>query len=195
MTEDLVVFELAQQRYGLSVGQVREVLPRATLTPLVGAPAGLLGVLSLRGDLLPVLDLRLRLGLPPVQPSIGQCIVVTEMAPAAVGLLVDGVVGIVAGDWLAGAQSVGAEPSSVESDASVLARRVTPEELPDGRPGEVVRRVTRLQDQVVSILDPDPAVGPAIRAYLAAVLPLSDAPARAALTPAAASIGSRGPDG
>src|SRR3954468_8390826 len=97
MSEDLVVLELARQQYALSVKQVREVLPRAALTTLPGAPAGVLGVLQLRGTLLPVLDLRQRLGLTVVPATIGQRIVVAELQDATIGLLVDAVVGITAG--------------------------------------------------------------------------------------------------
>jgi purine-binding chemotaxis protein CheW len=146
MNEVLVLVELAGQQYALPVRQVREVLPRAALTALPGAPAGVLGVLSLRGVLLPVLDLRQRLGLPAVPASIGQRIVAVELPSATIGLLVDAVTGIVAG------------PADVASGAR---------ESSD----EVVRRVAEIDGQVVSVLETRAAVGAGLAAYVAAIAP------------------------
>ena len=150
MSEDLVLIELARQQYALSVRQAREVLPRAALTPLAGAPAGVLGVLSLRGQLLPVLDVRQRLGLPAVPPAVTQCIVVTDLESATVGLLVDAVVGL-ASDVTGGHA-----------------------QAPDGA-GALVRQVVELDRQVVAVLDPEAVAGEEIAAYVAALAPPRDA--------------------
>jgi purine-binding chemotaxis protein CheW len=146
MREDLLVLELAQQPYALSVRQVREVVPRATLTTLPGSPAGVLGVLSLRGALLPVLDLRQRLGLPLVSPTTSQCIIVTDLARSTVGLLVDAVVGI-----------------EGDEEAPLAA-------APAG-PSEIIRRVTEIGGRLVSILNPEAIVGPDLATYLATLAP------------------------
>lgn len=152
MNEDLVVLELAGQQFALPVRQVREVLPRAALTALPGAPAGVLGVLSLRGVLLPVLDLRQRLGLPAVPASIGQRFVVVELQTASVGLLVDAVTGIVAGP----------------ADETASTRAST---------DEVIRRVAEIDGRVVSILEPRAALGQGLAAYVAAIAPPPSSPA------------------
>jgi purine-binding chemotaxis protein CheW len=150
MSEDLVVLELARQQYALSVRQVREVLPRATLTTLAGAPVGVLGILSLRGSLLPVLDLRQRLGLPAVSPSIGQCIVVTDLEHSTVGLLVDAVVGLAVDAQTGQTNQAGL---SVPRDSQL----------------NLVRQVVELDGRVVSILDPDDVAGAEIAAYVSTV--------------------------
>src|ERR1700694_3464128 len=95
MSNDLLVFNLGQQQFALPVGQVSTVVPRATLTPLPGAPAELLGLLRLRGTLCPVIDIRARLGLPPAVPHIGERIVVMRTTTFRVGLLVERIVGLV----------------------------------------------------------------------------------------------------
>ena len=154
MNEDLVVLELAGQQYALPVRQVREVLPRAALTALPGAPAGVLGVLSLRGVMLPVLDLRQRLGLPSVPASLGQRIVVVEVPNATVGLLVDAVTGIVA------------RPSGAATDA--LADSPEPSLA---KSDDVIRRVVEIDGRVVSILESRAAVGAGLVAYVAAIAP------------------------
>src|SRR5947207_9804005 len=95
MSTDLLVFSLGKQQFGLPVGQVSTVVPRATLTPLPGAPADLIGLLRLRGALCPVIDIRARLGLSVNAPHIGECIVLMHTANARLGLLVEGIVGVV----------------------------------------------------------------------------------------------------
>ena len=96
MNNDLLVFNLGQQRYALPVGQVASVVPRASLTPLPGAPVDLIGLLRLRGALCPVIDIRARLGSPVGVPHIGECIVVMHTRTFRIGLLADGIDGIAA---------------------------------------------------------------------------------------------------
>lgn len=62
--QEVLIFELAGQRYGLPVGDVRELLRVVTLAPLPGAPAIVEGVINLRGKVVPVLDVRSRFRLP-----------------------------------------------------------------------------------------------------------------------------------
>ena len=88
---ELITFKLGQEHYALPLAEVREVLPRAAMAPLLAAPAGFAGLLRLRGELLPVVDLRQCLGFPATAPRIGQCIMVTSLASHAAGLLVDSV--------------------------------------------------------------------------------------------------------
>jgi purine-binding chemotaxis protein CheW len=52
-----LVFWLAQERYAIELGEVAEILPYAHCTPIPGGPPHFLGVINLRGDLRPVLDL------------------------------------------------------------------------------------------------------------------------------------------
>src|SRR3979490_1673966 len=98
MTTDLLVFSLGKQQFALPVGQVSSVVPRATLTPLPGAPADLIGLLRLRGNLCPVIDIRARLGLAATVPHIGECIVVMRTDALTMGLLVEGIEGVVVND-------------------------------------------------------------------------------------------------
>jgi len=146
MSEDLLVFDVAQQRYGLRIGQVREVLPRASVTSLAGCPASLVGLLHLRGALLPVVDLRERLGLAAVSPRIGQCIVVISRDVADIGFLVDAARGLVTG----------------ESAAFSEVKR------PAG--GQILRRVAMASGEVVAVLDARAAIGAELEAFLPAVL-------------------------
>lgn len=60
----LLVFRIEDQRYALPASAVIRVLPMVAVSPLPKAPEVALGVFSLHGDVLPVLDIRRRLGLP-----------------------------------------------------------------------------------------------------------------------------------
>lgn len=57
-------FDLAGQAYGVPILSVQEVLATAEIEPVPGSPAGVLGVINLRGQIVTVFDLRVRLGLP-----------------------------------------------------------------------------------------------------------------------------------
>jgi purine-binding chemotaxis protein CheW len=62
---ELLVFELAGHRYALELRSVREVVPAVLITPLPDAPTVIEGIIDVRGDLVPVYDLRARFGLSP----------------------------------------------------------------------------------------------------------------------------------
>lgn len=61
---DLLVFELAGARYALELACVREVLRAVFITPLPDAPPVVEGVVDIRGEIVPVYDLRARFDLP-----------------------------------------------------------------------------------------------------------------------------------
>jgi purine-binding chemotaxis protein CheW len=62
---ELLVFELAGVRYALELPAVREVVRAVLISPLPDAPPVIEGIVEIRGELVPVYDLRLRFGLPP----------------------------------------------------------------------------------------------------------------------------------
>src|SRR5262245_12750334 len=79
--DDVLVFAVADRHFGLPVRDVREVLPLATLVPVPEAPVQFIGLLRLRGSVLPVVSLRKRLGLPEVPLRVSQRIVVVLAGP------------------------------------------------------------------------------------------------------------------
>lgn len=85
-----VTFEAAGETYGLPVACVEEVLRVTTITRLPYAPAPVRGITQLRGRVLPVVDLRVRLGQPPAEAGARSRIVVVSSRGRALGLLVDG---------------------------------------------------------------------------------------------------------
>ena len=68
-------FELAGQLYGVPILAVQEVLATAEIEPVPGTPAEVLGVINLRGQIVTVVDLRRRLGLPASAEARGPLVV------------------------------------------------------------------------------------------------------------------------
>lgn len=85
----LVCFELRGQELALPIGDVKETLPLQPITSVFLTPACLAGVFSLRGDIVPVIDLAVLLGLPPTIAGDDSRIVVVDHAKGAAGIVVD----------------------------------------------------------------------------------------------------------
>lgn len=84
-----VSFELSGEIYALPVGRVEEVLRISSITRVPHAPAPIRGITNLRGRVLAVVDLRVRLGLPPVETGPQSRILVVSSRERSIGLLVD----------------------------------------------------------------------------------------------------------
>ncbi|MEE8122370.1 MAG: chemotaxis protein CheW, partial [Anaerolineales bacterium] len=81
---------LANESYGLDIADVEGIIKMQAITTLPQAPAFVVGVISLRGKLLPVVDLRKRLGLPQEDATIDTRIIVVDIYGAK-GRVVDSV--------------------------------------------------------------------------------------------------------
>lgn len=90
----MLVFALADRRFGLPLEAVREVLRAVWISPLPGAPAMVEGVFDLRGRAVPVLDLRARLGVPVPSLDPAEQMVVASVEARTVAFRVDRVEGI-----------------------------------------------------------------------------------------------------
>jgi len=88
-TELFITFRLGREWYGLPIAAVREVVPAAAVTELPSAPGHILGVLNLRGTIVPVIDPKRVFGLPPTEATDRCRIVVIESVEARTGLWVD----------------------------------------------------------------------------------------------------------
>ena len=88
-------FQLADEEYAVPVSRVREIIEYDTVTRVPSTPAWIRGVINLRGGVVPVVDLGLRLGLPERAVTKRSCMVILELtldgAPALVGVTVDAV--------------------------------------------------------------------------------------------------------
>ncbi len=88
---ELISFEIADQEFCIDIRSVREIRGWTATTPVPQTPGYILGVINLRGSVIPVLDLRNRLGLGDTVASSRHVIVVIQEEDRVAGLLVDGV--------------------------------------------------------------------------------------------------------
>ena len=91
----LVTFRLKDETYGINVMQVQEVLRVSEITPVPGSPAYVLGIINLRGNVVTVIDTRIRFGLNCTEPDDASRIVIIESDQQVVGILVDSVAEVV----------------------------------------------------------------------------------------------------
>ena len=87
----LVTLELGGEWYAVPIAMVREVVRVGDITRVPNAPPHIRGVMNLRGRILPVVELRTRLGLAPLDPTPAARVVVAEVRGRLLGYLVDGV--------------------------------------------------------------------------------------------------------
>jgi purine-binding chemotaxis protein CheW len=143
----LVVFELGEERYGLDIATVYEIIRHQPITAVPQAPAFVEGVINLRGRIIPVVDLRDRFGMATGALTKASRIVVCDAAGTRVGLVVDGV----------------SEVLMVPSDAI--------ESTPDvaaGPDAGYLRGIAKLGERLIILLDLDGLFGAADADALAA---------------------------
>jgi purine-binding chemotaxis protein CheW len=133
---ELLSFNLSGEEYAVMVENVREVLKTRDLTRVPNAPDYILGVTSLRGTMLPVMDLCSRLGLEPTERTDKARIIVVSPDEEDVGFVVDRVHSVI----------------RVRPDAI----KPAPEHVEHG--AEFLRGIVRLGDKLYIVLDLHKAV-------------------------------------
>jgi purine-binding chemotaxis protein CheW len=88
---ELISFEIAGQEFCIDIRSVREIRGWTPTTRMPHTPAYVLGVINLRGLVMPVLDLRSRLGLGVTEASSRHVFVVVQFDDRVIGLMVDAV--------------------------------------------------------------------------------------------------------
>ncbi|MFZ5993579.1 MAG: chemotaxis protein CheW [Thermodesulfobacteriota bacterium] len=90
-----LTFVLGGENFALETSRVKEVLEYTTITRIPRMPEFLCGVINLRGNVVPVMDMRLKLGMPSAERTVDTCIVIVEVnfddESATIGCLVDSV--------------------------------------------------------------------------------------------------------
>ena len=90
-----VTFQLESETYGINVMQVQEILRYSEIAAVPGAPDYVLGIINLRGNVVTVIDTRLRFGLMPAEITDNSRIVIIEADKQVIGILVDSVAEVV----------------------------------------------------------------------------------------------------
>lgn len=135
--ENVCTFDVDTLFIGIEVSCIQEIMRAQPLTPVPLAPPVIRGLMSLRGQIVPVLDLRERLGLSPAPPGAEQFNVLIRTADGPVSLLVDRVGDVV----------------EIEPDAFEPA----PETL-DAAYRTLIRGAYKLERRLLLALDPTTAV-------------------------------------
>jgi purine-binding chemotaxis protein CheW len=131
-TEHLVTFFLADEEYGVDVRAVQEIIRVGEITPVPRTPDHIKGVINLRGRIIPVVDLRTKLGVGAVTVARQTRIVVVKVRERLIGLLVDGA-----------SQVLKVPVSTIEA---------APEEVLDVD-AQTIRGVAKLADRLIILLD------------------------------------------
>jgi len=132
MTAPHVVFRQHGALYAVAASAVRELFQLPELAPAPEAPGWIAGVLNLRGQVIPVIDAAMRLGLEPRSRRISDAVIVLERDGAIAGVVVDEVLDV-------------REISDEATDSPALAS--------GGRRSRLTRGVARAQDDLITLLD------------------------------------------
>ena len=151
---EILLFSLGTtETFGINVFKVREVSAAPFITRAPNMPAGVEGLISLRGNVIPVLSLAKILGLARPGDPLGASMMVTEYSKRTLGFLVSGVDRIIRVDW----DKVRA-PDNISSSVHNYITAIT--ELPDGKLVSIVDVETVLAttfgDAVVGNISPIP---------------------------------------
>jgi purine-binding chemotaxis protein CheW len=87
----LVVFELDGREFALPIQDIAEILQMVLVTPVPEVPPWVAGVVNLRGRVIPIVDLRTRLGIPTRRPELNTPILIAEQGTRKLGLIADAV--------------------------------------------------------------------------------------------------------
>ncbi len=91
MENQLVIFKLADEYYGVNIVAVESIIKVQEITRMPHVPDFVEGITNLRGAVIPVIDLRKRLDLPQMEETKDTRIIVVEMDGITAGMIVDAV--------------------------------------------------------------------------------------------------------
>lgn len=136
----LVSFNVGDEEFAVDILHVKEINRMLEVTRVPNVPEYVEGVVNLRGRVIPVIDLRLRFGMPRRQHDKHTRIIVVEVSGRVVGFVVDAV------------REVLSIPRSVTEP---------PPNLLGARPHEYITAVGKLEDRILILLDPEKVLGAA----------------------------------
>ncbi len=133
-----VVFRVAETEYVIPASEVLQMESFTGATFVPGAPVYVVGLLQLRGQVVPVVDVRRRFGLPPAELSLDSRVVVVEQTGRVVALLVD---------------------SAREVVSIPLAAFEPPPDVVVDQSSGFVRQVARVNNRIVLLVDSAKLIG------------------------------------
>ena len=88
---ELLTFTLGEESYGIDILMVQEIRGYETVTRIANTPNFIKGVINLRGHIVPIVDLRLKLGLGEAKYDAGTVVIILNVLKRVVGVVVDSV--------------------------------------------------------------------------------------------------------
>lgn len=88
-TFEIIAFRLHDQEFCVRTRTIREIRGWGPATPVPHSPSDVIGVMNLRGSVIPIIDLANKLGMKSTEPNERSAIVVAEVHGMAIGLVVD----------------------------------------------------------------------------------------------------------
>ena len=130
----LVTFKLGEEEFGFDIFKVKEINKMMPITKVPNSPEYVEGVVNLRGNITPIINLRARLGLELVETDAKTSIIVVELNEKAVGLIVDEV-----------------------NEVLRISSNVTepPPDIVSGVNSEFITAVAKLDDRLLTLLNLD----------------------------------------
>lgn len=128
----LVSFKIGEEEFGVDILKVQEINRMMVVTRVPDAPEFVVGVVNLRGKVIPVVDLRKRFGMEKKEPDKHTRIIVMELEEKLVGFIVDAV-----SEVLRIPRSVTEPPPSITTDINV----------------DYITAIGKLNDRLITLLD------------------------------------------
>ncbi|MGA3037673.1 MAG: chemotaxis protein CheW [Vulcanimicrobiaceae bacterium] len=135
----VVVFALQDNEFGIDIAQVREIDRLVPITRVPRVPAHVEGIINLRGQLVPVVDLRTRLGMPHSVPTKLARIIVADIDTRSIGMIVDEV-----------REVVRIPVEQISKSEGVL----------EGLANEFIGALGRVDERLIILLDVEKLLGP-----------------------------------
>ena len=88
-TNRFLTFYLEDEVYGVHISDVKEIIAMMKTTPVPKTPKFIQGVMNLRGNIIPVVDMRLKFDMPTIPPQMYTAIVIIKLAEKLIGFIVD----------------------------------------------------------------------------------------------------------
>jgi purine-binding chemotaxis protein CheW len=137
-TTQYLTFRLEEELFALDISKVREVLDFTSITKVPQTPDFMRGVINLRGSVVPVVDLRLKFGMPRAEQTVNTCVIIVEV-------MMDGE-NVVMGAMADAVQEVlNLEPDQIEPPPRIGSKLNT----------DFIRGMGKHADQFIIILDID----------------------------------------
>jgi purine-binding chemotaxis protein CheW len=133
-----IICKVADTEYAISASEISQMESFSGATPVPGAPPYVAGLAQVRQQVIPVVDLRARFGLPAAEPTLDSRIVVVQLGERRVGVLVDSAREV---------QQI--EPGQIRPAPNVLLQRSA----------GFVREVAQLKNRIIMLLNAPKVIG------------------------------------